>query len=217
LSIIPYLSKDDNDIKNWENLFLEDWEQILKLRSKELKKDGVIICNFGAIPEINKDDKNIKVNKNKFYKILREIIDNDYIKNNKITKEQNELLIIPANVRKKSDVINLDLIKKYNFKILYSEEHHINNVFYEKYLENIKNDINNKENYLKTFSKELVNWRRAFSEFFVRRIFLKSETSNEEINLIVEDIFEKIRADVEKNPDDYSDYFPQILLALQKN
>jgi hypothetical protein len=137
------------------------------------------------------------------------------LKQGTITKEERENLVIPVHARDVSEITNEEIMKKTGFEVLYAETRNISNPYYEEYIQDI-NRGKNKEEAVKKFADDFINWRKAFSEFFFYEMFRDSKRDFDEKKKLVDFIFEKSKLKIEKNPTFYNDHFPQVFLVLQK-
>jgi hypothetical protein len=182
----------------------KDWESILKNRSTELKNGGLFICNFVAFDETLKPT---------FYFGLLSKVMKEMNLLGLLTKEEINSFFIPVHRRTKKQILDGELLKKYNFKVLSCEIDYFPNPMLEEYRKELSQGVDEKKAASK-YATKIVEWNRGYGEFFYD-LMLSQRSPNEKKSLL-DELFQRMHDEISKNIENCTVNGHQVYLALQK-
>lgn len=204
---LPYMSRDMDDIRRWRELSLRDWNQILQLRSAEIKPGGIMFANFAGTDETSRKHQRRQEWIMELFKCLR-----NAVANNIITEKERSSLVIPVHVRLLTDLVSKDLLDCHGFVCLSSKVDNITNPYLEEMHENVKRGQDPKEA-AKQFAIQNVGSKRAYGEYFYRSMLDRPE---EEKAQVLDRVFQPLIDAMAQDPLKFDDDLLQVFIVLQK-
>eukprot|EP01080_Neovahlkampfia_damariscottae_P010879 gene10879-3583_t len=199
-----WASENYNKVTTNKGLAKQDWENILRNRSMELKPGGILIVNFVAF------DENLKP---PFYlQILKKVM-KEMVKQNKLKTEEIQSFYLPVHRRKEEDILDQEIFQKYQLQLLDSKVDYFPNPMFDEYHLHLKNgmEINKAAS---IYAKKVIAWNRGYGEFFYE-LMLKNR-KNEEKEILLIELFDRVHDEIVKNVDQCQVNGHQIYLAIRK-
>jgi hypothetical protein len=190
--------------KQMTELARNDWESILKSRSSELKNGGLFICNFVVFDESLKP---------MYFLAMLSTMMKTMNSLGLLTNEEIDSFFIPVHRRTKKQILDEELLKKYNFQVLSCEIDYFPNPMYEEYKKELSQGVDEK-NAASKYATKIVEWNRGYGEFFYD-LMLSKRSSNEKKSLL-DDLFQRMHDEISKNVENCTVIGHQVYLALKK-